>query len=525
MEVCPPIHLMRSLLAMMCLVATFALVCMMHATRPMSGLSVVGAAVTASPPPAVGAFAKPAAAVRFWHLTDVHINLWHQRHGDTEDMCRSASSNASRRPGRFGHFNCDPDLTAVELAVAHMVQEEPAPDFILFGGDVFGHVPASRENAPSVRKSHEALALALQERFSHTAVLPCLGNHDTHPYFVLGAEAGDALSTMANLYGSALKPSERKTLIQRGYYVHKLRRNRLWVVVLETNALSIPSASVAADLQLSWLEHVLKGAALHAVSVLILGHIAPGASHIDFNSMAAAGWSGGGWTARSQAVFYRLLRENGRLAGRISAMLFGHLHTGSVRLLRPTAGEKTASWASDVPLDLDRGSALAVGDYGDEEANDATMPVMYLSPSLTSRNPTPHRGGLRLYTLSSPPSRRQPLHLTDIDEYSFELDASNAQGKPLWTAASVRSSLNLSSLTYIAWRRWAHSLRDDATFGWLMSAQRCADEVEPDYAKCKASVVCAHTELEVEGYIKCLQAIRQNAIRPSAWAEAVKRAV
>ena len=56
-----------------------------------------------------------------------------------------------------------------------------------------------------------------------------------------------------------------------------------------------------------------------------------------------------------------------------------------------------------------------------------------------------------------------------------------------------------------------------------MSAQRCADEVESDYAKCKASVICAMVELEPRAYSRCLARVRARAAAPPGWREAVKR--
>lgn len=513
--------------------ATVALIGLINVLQPSPG--VIAAAATG----VSDSISTPLHAIRIWHLTDVHFNLWHDRRGNVRDMCRTAAADASLHPGKFGHFNCDPDFAAVELAVARMTEAEPAPDMILFGGDVFGHVPASHENSASVRESHEALARALQKYFPRTPVLPCLGNHDTIPYFAAGVAAADALGVMARLYGSELAPSQRRSLASRGYYVHKHlyrgggsggsgaaddddgpaahRRLRLWVVVLETNALSIASMAAAAQEQLTWFVGVLRDAAAKGSSVLVLGHIAPGASHIDWDSMAASGWEGGGWTAGSQSTFYRILREE-PAAARISAMLFGHLHTGSIRLLRPSDGAAQHDAVQHDAAQHDAGPA--VGDAGS-----ARLPVMYLSPSLTPRNPTPHLGGMRLYVLAPAPTRRAPLALRDIYEHAFDLDASNARNAPFWRVVSVRLAYNLSSLSYGAWERWAHALREDARFAQLMSAQRCADEVEPEYGKCKASVVCAHLELEPAPYAKCIQAVRAEAVPGPGWTQAVKRPV
>ena len=61
--------------------------------------------------------------------------------------------------------------------------------------------------------------------------------------------------------------------------------------------------------------------------------------------------------------------------------------------------------------------------------------------------------------------------------------------------------------------------------GRTRCAKRCADEVEPEYGKCKASVVCAHLELEPAPYAKCIQAVRAEAVPGPGWTQAVKRPV
>ena len=457
--------------------------------------------------------------VRFWHVTDAHLNLWHDRTGDVRDMCRSRSSDVHMQPGRFGHFNCDPSVGVTSVFLAKMARTEPAPDFILFGGDSFGHVPAAHDNGEGLRMSHRAVARAIREHFPHTIVVPTLGNHDTMPYFTAGDAAAEALSEMATLYSEGLGQRQRRQLSTRGYYVHKLGRAQLWLVVLETNALSLPAHASAAAAQLEWLGEVLDSAAAARASVVILGHIAPGASHIDWDSMAAAGWAGGGWTGPSQRTFYRLVRRDRGRA--ISAMLFGHLHTSSVRLLRPT------------PRGSDDGTVGGTEPAGRSSGTPAELPVMYLGPSLTPRNPTPHRGGVRLYTVDVSARRagareaggHSVARVVDVVDHTFDLDASNAASRPVWHAESLQAAHNLSSLTHSAWSAWARSLHDDRAFVRHMSAQRCADEVEADYARCKASVLCALTELEESGYATCLADVRAHAIQPPGWVLATKRAV
>jgi hypothetical protein len=134
------------------------------------------------------------------------------------------------------------------------------------------------------------------------------------------------------------------------------------------------------------------------------------------------------------------------------------------------------------------------------------MPVMYLSPSLTPRNPTPHEPAVRLYELQPGGAASGGARLGDAVDHTLLLDESNRRGRPVWSETSLRAAHGLSSLSHAEWSRWLGRLEvDDAAFGAAMGAQRCADEIEPDYARCKAGAVCgvladgAHARRGAEG--------------------------
>ncbi len=450
--------------------------------------------------------------LRFWHITDLHLNLWHEPSGDARDMCRSAPGDPSRRPGPFGHFNCDPSLRVGELMIRRMAAVEPSPAFIFMGGDTFGHVPRAHEDAQGVIATHRAVAEALRRSFPRALILPVLGNHDTWPYFVAhGAGAEAARRQLAKLYGRSkvasaahgLPAAAASQMASRGYYAVELDR-RTWLLALETNVLSLASSRAAAAEQLSWLDARLGAAEAANASVVLLGHIAPGASHVDYESMAAAGWDGGGWTRESQIRFYALVRRRRRL---VIAMFFGHHHTSSVRLLSPRGGGVEGGGRER------RARVAACAD----------CPVMYLGASLTPRNPTPHTPAVRLVELSAADGARP--HLVDVTDHLLDVDASNLAAKPVWSSSSLRKAHGLASLSYDAWAAWAARLERDAAFGAAMSPQRCADEIEPSYARCKAAAVCALTELEVDPYAACLRRVRAAAVAPAGWVPAVKREV
>jgi len=296
--------------------------------------------------------------------------------------------------------------------------------------------------------------------------------------------------------------------------------------------------------------------------LLVFGHIAPGASHVDWDSMGASGWPGGGWTARAQEQLYSLLRREAEreAAGAPSpvvALLFGHLHTGVVRRLsslcwlrelgedRPVAMELLGSVRLLPPFERSSAGQEAVsrspsptppasaGRWSQPRGGRWRMPVVYLSPSLTPRNPTPHAPAVRLYEVgkaavsgaaSGAGARQPPLQVVDILEHSFDVDRSNARGAEQWGVRSLRQAHNVSSFDYGAWRAWAaRLLADDAAFGRLFRPQRCADEIDAAYGVCKASFLCAALQPEVASYAACLRRVRSAAVPPPGWSPAQKR--
>jgi 3',5'-cyclic AMP phosphodiesterase CpdA len=179
-------------------------------------------------PAAMFAAAASANTTTFWHVTDWHLNLFHKAHGDVRDMCRSGADDASRWPGPLGHFNCDPSRAVAELAMRRMVAVQPAPAFILLGGDNFGHVPPASEDAAAVTASHAAMAELLGTSFPGVPVLPLVGNHDTWPYFAGGKAARDVRATLARLFGGGLGPSGARELRESGHFVF---RHAAWLQV------------------------------------------------------------------------------------------------------------------------------------------------------------------------------------------------------------------------------------------------------------------------------------------------------
>ena len=127
-----------------------------HAASPASPLRAAEPPTLQRQPAALRSAGN--GTMHFWHVTDWHLNLFHRPDGDVRDMCRSATGDRVHWPGPLGHFNCDPSRAVAQMAVRRMAAAQPAPAFLLLGGDNFGHVPPAAEDGAAVRASHVAMA-------------------------------------------------------------------------------------------------------------------------------------------------------------------------------------------------------------------------------------------------------------------------------------------------------------------------------------------------------------------------------
>jgi len=273
---------------------------------------------------------------------------------------------------------------------------------------------------------------------------------------------------------------------------------------------------------------------------ILLGHIPPGPSHFELDSICARGHyyqraGGACWDTHAQRTLARLLAH---FSDVVPASYFGHHHTASVRVLRDDETDHAQHDASSRAV---AASADYEGDPGTDadadigSASTASAPaasasarhVMYLSPSLTPRNPM-HDPTVRLYRYN----RRTGTPIDFVD-YSFNVTRANAafergrSGVPAWTEQSAlrTAALNLSSLSPAAWHhalsrmlRYDHHPRsdrelsaDDPFLKWV-SAERCALEAYvdsgspqvPHLRKCKLAHLCAALQLADRQYARCI---------------------
>ena len=454
----------------------------------------------------------------FWHLTDWHVNEFQPTRANPCDYCRSSMAAAKeicRLPpaGSFGHANCDATPAFWSEAVKMMLRVAPAPDFLLSGGDWIGNVGKAFEGRGSVRSAAVLLATMLHQAFPQVPTLHTIGNHDTVPYYSVAdawrewEEAWRADPRLGGAYVRTQFPDDALQLWQRGgYYARVLREarggsRRLFGISLNTNDIALTGGYK----QLTWLAKTLAALRHTGAAAILLGHIPPGPSHFELDSICLPGHyyqrAGGACWARDGQR--RLLRILARFSDVVPASYFGHHHTDSVRLISDPV-------RTEAPQ-TDSGPAHRM------------RHVAYLTPSLTPRNP-PHSPTIRLYRYSRVTGRA-----IDYRDFRVEdLAKANARGYADWAETPTQLNtppLNLSSLHPAEWHRALtallaadHSplateeLRPTDPFLRWVTPSRCSLQAYvasgrpevPSLRKCKLAHLCAALFIEDEPYAKCI---------------------
>ena len=429
----------------------------------------------------------------FWHVTDWHLNEFQPPGANADDMCRTAAASPStEQPGIFGHPECDPTPSIWRAALAEMISLQPAPDFIYAGGDWFGHVAKEHDTERAVRSSALMVAELLEKSFPGAPVIHTIGNHDTWPYYSQASTwrtmERDWAQALGDAYIARNFPGPALASWRHGGYFARRLTPSLHAVVLNTNQLALGGGAE----QLAWLEAEMAAARRRGGKVLLMGHIPPGPSHCELDSICLPGHyyqraGGACWQHDAQARLLELLRE---YADVVPASLFGHHHTESLRIVRDPQG--------------------------------VARHVMYLSPALTPRNPR-HDPAVRLYRYD-----RATGEISNFTDVSFDVRRANRQGAIRWHRASPLARappLNLTDLSPPSWAaameavlasdskpRSRRELAADDPFLQLMSPKRCAQEVYidsgspavPPLRRCKLAVLCAVLHLEDEQYARCI---------------------
>ncbi|XP_049793804.1 acid sphingomyelinase-like phosphodiesterase 3a [Schistocerca nitens] len=398
----------------------------------------------------------------FWHITDIHYNPRYSTNGDSRRNCRPPDGghvgSSSRSPGRFGDYDCDPPWVLVESAVRFMrTRQGDNIEFILWTGDVTSHdVAASPELQWAALSNITAL---MKTFFSSQFVFPVLG-HDDGP---------QRYSDLFELWRTWLPPEAGNTFAAGGYYSIEMKKEKLRLVLLNTNLYMGAQTEEDPKGQWKWLEATLEKSKKNGETVFLVGHVPPG---VDDRMPHGSAHPGSSFDSRFTRKYLRLVRQYHDV---ITGQFFGHLHADSFRIMFDAEGRRPVSWLMVAPAVTPRrqhGAAI---------------------------NP-----GLRLYTFNTDNGQIQ-----DYEQFYLDLAAANTQEAPEWQSEySLRSYYGLPNVSAEAVAALAVSFKDPARQELVQKYSR-AVSVRQEGGSCDAACAhrhfCAVTCLEAASYRDCVQ--------------------
>jgi len=349
---------------------------------------------------------------QFWHISDLHLDYFYESGGNISNWCHennvdSVAVDAVSTVGPAGNYHCDSPYPLVLSALQAMQSFSPNPDFIVWTGDSSPHwrdpSPPDDEYILNVTKR---VFTKLDQLFPNVPVVPALGNHDASPpdQFPQPTEEENSPAYYKNLwkkgaFGDHIQPVGKETFEKCGYFIKMIKSKvdgglDLKFIVLNTNIYysdKLTSGEDPCD-QISWLNQTLIGTDETKEKVFIVSHVPPGSfelspGHINFNSPEDH-------ASEIHRKFIGLVSQED-IARKISAHLYGHLHTDTFRLFLDRA-----------TFQHPRGVAFMAG---------SVTPVLWGPDGVVGVNPT-----IRLVTYDD-----DDLTLQDYDVYSLDIELAN----------------------------------------------------------------------------------------------------
>ncbi|XP_062516522.1 acid sphingomyelinase-like phosphodiesterase 3a [Corticium candelabrum] len=285
--------------------------------------------------------------LKFFHISDVHIDPEYLDNISGDTYCRNYSAEAKLASylAPYGRPNCDSPKLLMQDAFQTMkkistsIWEENWPDFIVFTGDMAAHSLGT----PTGDVVLGAITIAtdgLRNTFPNSYVFPCLGNNDIPEDYYIPPHPQGWYTEVMNKWKEfvicehcywrfdqqPVKENEfMKTFVTGGYYKAQLTP-KLSLLVLNTNYFSA-WATVQTELfletakgQLEWLRQQLQSAEDNDAKVIISGHIPPGISTYGLSPL---------WFDNYTKTYLHLTAE--RYPHVIGGQLFGHIHRDDFR--------------------------------------------------------------------------------------------------------------------------------------------------------------------------------------------------
>ena len=288
---------------------------------------------------------------KFWHISDLHLDYEYVPGGDSRHFCHQSDSNQTDDwVGPLGNYSCDSPFLLVESSLQAMQRHQPEPDFIVWTGDSAPHwrdpQPPDQNYITNVTKF---VFSRLDKMFPNIPVVPALGNHDSSPpdQFPISVNNShqEYYKTLWSDGAFGDHVESQDTFLQCGYHsktIQSVSGLNMTFLVLNTNIYYHDNFTTEGDKdpcgQLSWLEKSLKNVDEDKEKVFIVAHVPPGSferspGKLNFNSPPD--------TFKDINDRYIEIVSRPDNSRKISAHLYGHLHTDTFRILLDGATRTT----------------------------------------------------------------------------------------------------------------------------------------------------------------------------------------
>lgn len=302
--------------------------------------------------------ALPCDGGQFWHISDLHLDYEYTSGGNMSNWCHTEVDTDTPSinkdiVGPAGNYHCDSPAALVESALLAMQRFNPNPDFIVWTGDSAPHWRDPSPNEEYIVNVTKKVFTRLDKLFPNISIIPALGNHDASPpdqfpqYDPVKKTKPDYyLKLWQNgAFGDHIDTEAMETFQQCGFYSKVVSPSnssmKLKFIVLNTNIYYHDNFSTGADPcgQLEWLNNTLHNTDIEKEKVFIVAHVSPGSferntGQPNFNSPDE-------FKTAINKQYVQIVTDPIN-AGKISAHLYGHLHTDTFRVLLDRATRREA---------------------------------------------------------------------------------------------------------------------------------------------------------------------------------------
>uniref|UniRef100_A0A8C0PM15 Cyclic GMP-AMP phosphodiesterase SMPDL3A n=1 Tax=Canis lupus familiaris TaxID=9615 RepID=A0A8C0PM15_CANLF len=277
-------------------------------------------------------FEPSVSKMKFWHVTDLHLDPTYHITDDHTKVCASSKGANASNPGPFGDVLCDSPYDLILSAFDFIKNSGQEASFMIWTGDSPPHVPVHELSTEKVINVIANMTATIQNLFPNRQVFPALGNHDYWPQDQLPVVTSRVYNAVADLWEPWLDEEALHTLRKGGFYSQKVSPNlKLRIISLNTNLYYGPNIMTLnktdpAD-QFEWLENTLNISQQNNEKVYIIAHIPVG--YLPYS---------GGTMAMREFYNEKLIEIFRKYGDIIAGQFYGHTHRDSIMVLSDTKG-------------------------------------------------------------------------------------------------------------------------------------------------------------------------------------------